>query len=85
VIDPLLVQQGALRRFADANIQSTIDKVLAEQPSGARGAVIAHADGSGLSLSTVVGRTGAGWSVVAVVRKPWKGKVEAEAALRYAW
>ncbi len=76
---------GPIRRFADSQIQSSIDKALAQVSPGMKGASILHADDQGIALETVFGRTGAGWSAVAVVRKPWKGKFEGEAAIRFQW
>lgn len=73
-----------IQRFSDAKINAAIDKALLDVPEGKKGAVVAYADLSGAHLA-VVGKIGEHWSVVGVLGKPFGGRLEAEAAVRFAW
>lgn len=66
-----------LRRFSDPAIQAQIDRAMADLKPESKVGVVAHADGSGLSLS-VVGRVGGHFTVVAGAFKPWHGPAVAE-------
>jgi hypothetical protein len=83
-IDLLQVPGVVIRKFADAGIQASIDKALEHLKPGTHGAVIAYSNGDGANLA-VVGRRGEHWSVVGVLDKPWKGKLNGEAAVRFEW
>jgi hypothetical protein len=73
--DPMLPTK--LRRFADPIIQSQIDGVIDRMKPESTVAAVAHADGSGASLSLVY-RAGRHLSVMAGAYKPWHGKLGAE-------
>ncbi len=73
-----------IRVFSDPSLQTSIDRVLATLPDDATGAVVAHGDLSGASLS-ILGRVGDHWTVVASGYRSWAGELKAEADIRYAW
>ena len=73
-----------VRRFTDENIQRAIDSATSRLEGSKTGAVVAHADGDGVSLS-VVGKLGGHWSVAAAAYKPYNGKLSAEAEVVYSW
>ena len=79
-----MTAEGTIRRFADSNIQKSIDAALSTLPEGQSGAVIAYADTNGARLATFA-NLGAGWSLVGVLEKPYKGPLIAEAAVRFTW
>jgi hypothetical protein len=81
---PEILKDSPIRRFADSHLQESIDKAIAGIPPDRHGAVIAHVDGEGVSLTTVA-RLGEHWSVVMTARDPWKGKLEGEAAVKFSW
>ena len=89
VIPPRLTKMTLLdgkeiRVFSDASLQARVDKVLASLPDEVKGAVVAHGDLSGASLS-VVGKVGTHWTVVASGYRSWLGELKGEADVRYAW
>jgi hypothetical protein len=73
-----------IRKFADAEIQKSIDRVLQGLEEDRMGAVVAYGGRNGASLA-VMAKIGGNWSVVGVLNKPWKGELEYEAAVRFAW
>lgn len=79
-----LINGQEVRVFSDPLLQSNVDHVLASLPDTATGAVVAHGDLDGASLS-VVGKVGEHWTVVAAGYKPWHGDLKAEAEVRYQW
>jgi len=79
-----LIDGNEVRVFSDVNLQKSIDRVLSTLPDTAKGAVVAHADLNGASLS-VVGKVGNNWTLVASGYRSWRGEMKAEADLRYAW
>lgn len=75
---------NVIRRFTDSNIQGAIDQALKMVPPGKNGAVVAYADLEGARLA-VCAKLGPNWSVVGVLEKPWQGKLEASAAVRFTF
>jgi hypothetical protein len=75
--------RGAIRRFADLNIQTAIDKAVS-QLGDKHGAAIAMADKDSAKLA-IVGRKGDHWSVVAVAEREWNGEKDFQVAVRYSW
>lgn len=73
-----------IRKFSNAKLQEACDRVLAAAPAGTAGAVVAHADLEGASLS-VFGRVGDHWTLVAAAYKPYHGELSAEAEMRFTW
>lgn len=53
-MNPLLVEENGIRRFADANIQSAVDSALSELDPWKKVAVVAHATNEGWKLSAAV-------------------------------
>ena len=83
VEEPVILKGRPIRRFADSGIQDAIDRQLETMPKDVHGAAIAYADRDGARVA-VMGRKGRlGWTVVA--DKPWSGRLELEAAIRYTW
>lgn len=78
------ITETVIRKFSDENVQASINKVLNELPQDKNGAVVAFANQEKASLA-VMARLGTYWSVVGVLEKPWKGELQAEAAVRFAW
>lgn len=79
-----LIDGKEVRIFSNASLQQSVDRVLATLPNDAKGAVVAHADLGGASLS-VVGKVGNNWTVVASGYRTWQGQLSAEADIRYSW
>lgn len=78
-MEPAIVER---RIFSDSAIQSVLDKALLSAPDGHHFAVVAHAD---LKEFVVVGRFDEGpWSVAGYLKKPWDGKLEAGAEIRFS-
>lgn len=75
---------GEIRKFADANIQASIEKALGELKDGEQGAVVAYADKDLVKLA-VVGKIGDHWSFVGNLSHTWDGTIEGDAAVRFAW
>lgn len=83
--DPAILElPGPIRRFADSRLQQSITAALAGIEPGKTGAVVAFADRDAAGLATVA-KLGDRWSVVMVGRKPYGGKLEVEAAVRWSW
>lgn len=76
--------KAPIRRFADQGLQASIDRALADLGPEHHGAVVAYANGDSAKLAAVA-RVGEHWSVVGVLEKPYKGKLEGEAVVRFAW
>jgi len=81
---PAAPQLVSIRMFADSKLQESIDRALATLAPGSHGAVVAYATTTGANLA-VVGKLGQRWSVVGVLSKPYDGKLEGEAAVRFSW
>ncbi len=79
-----IVTAGPIRKFADENIQASIDSAIKTLQSGQHGAVIAYADFNEVKLAAVA-KLDEHWSVVGVLDKPYKGKLEGQAAVRFTW
>jgi len=74
-----------IRKFGDAQIQSSIDKVLKDLPAGKKGAAIFYVDGNEAKVG-VYGRVGRNWSYVCTGSRQWStGVLTGEAALAYSW
>jgi len=70
------------RIFSDAAIQSALDKALLSAPDGSHFSVVAHAD---LKEFVLVTRYDQGpWSVAGYLKKPWDGKLEVGAEVRFS-
>lgn len=72
-----------VRVFADDGLQAAIDRAIARSDAK-HGAVVAHADGKGASLS-IVARKGDHWTVAAAAFKPYNGKLTYGAEVVYSW
>ena len=72
-----------VRVFADEGLQAAIDRAVARSDAK-HGAVVAHADGSGASLS-IVAKKGDHWTVTAAAFKPYNGKLTYGAEVVYSW
>lgn len=79
-----LYGDSEIRQFSDPVLQEQINSATNSIPAGHTGAVIAHADLVGTSL-TVVGKVGDHWTVVAAGYKDWSGPMNAEAEVKYSW
>jgi len=76
---------GEIRKLADANIQGAIDKMLAQVPSGKKGAVILYANGDEVRAG-VYGKLGRNWSYVGTLGRSWStGAISGEAALAFTF
>lgn len=73
-----------IRPFSNAALQASIDSALESLPEDTKGAVIAHVDGDGASLS-IVGKIGDKWSVVAEGYRSWDGELGGAAQVRFTW
>jgi hypothetical protein len=78
------INEKDIRVFADANLQASVERVLAALPDDATGAVVAHADLSGATVS-IVGKVGTNWTVVASGYRAWTGELKGEADVRFSW
>lgn len=72
-----------VRVFADDGLQAAIDRAIARSDAK-HGAVVAHTDGKGVSLS-VVAKKGDHWTVAAAAFKPYNGKLTYGAEVVYSW
>ena len=90
---PLTPSDNAIRKFADAKIQESMNSVLKDLPAGKSGALILYADQGGVR-GAIYGRKPAKffgllpageWSYVATAGRSWSGKLEGSAALGYSW
>jgi len=72
-----------IRKFADAGIAASIDRVLAGLSLDKRIAVVAAANLQGATGAVMV-RIGGSWSFVATVNRAWKGALGAEAAVKWS-
>ena len=79
-----IINGNEIRIFSNAALQAQIDKAVSSLPDNAAGAVVAHGDLNGASLS-VVGKVGDNWTVVAAGYRSWQGELNAEAEVRYTW
>ena len=79
-----LIEGNEVRVFSNAALQAQVDKAVATLPDNAAGAVVAHGDLNGASL-TVVGKVGDHWTVVAAGFRSWQGELAGEAQVRYTW
>ena len=79
-----LVGGNEIRMFSDPTLQTQVNMALSELDHGKTGAVIAHADLTGTSLS-IVGKVGNNWTVVAAGYRKWSGEMDAEAEVKYSW
>lgn len=79
-----IISSGPIRRFTDSNIQAAIDKALSTLEPTQKGAVIAYATQEQVQLAALA-KLGSHWSVVGVLNKPYAGKLEAEAVVRFSW
>lgn len=78
-------RKGEIRALADAGIQASINKVLADLPAGKKGAVVLYANGDEVR-GGVYGRLGKSWSYAGTLSRSWAtGKLGAEAALAFTW
>lgn len=74
-----------IRKLGDAQIQSAIDKVLTQLPSGKKGAVVMYANGDEVRAG-VYGRLGKNWSYVGTLGRSWKtGAISGEAAVAFTF
>lgn len=74
-----------IRALADAQIQASINKVLADLPAGKKGAVVMYANGDEVRAG-VYGKLGRNWSYAGTLGRNWKtGKIGAEAAVAFTW
>jgi hypothetical protein len=79
------IQRLEVRRFADSNLQAAIDRALAAVPADQSGAVVAHADGTGASLSVFARLPGNHWSIAAAAFRSWEGDLKGEVDVRFTW
>lgn len=77
------IPEQKVRVFADEGLQASIDRAIARS-NAKHGAVVAHVDGDGASLS-VVGKLGDHWSVAAAAYKPYRGKLAYGAQVVFSW
>lgn len=78
------IDGNEIRVFSNTALQAQVDKAVATLPENAAGAVVAHGDLNGASLS-VVGKVGDHWTVVAAGYRSWAGELSGEAEVRYTW
>lgn len=73
-----------VRVFSNETIQKAVNDALATIPEGKKGAVLAVADLEGARL-VAAARLSSGWSIVGILDKPWNGKLNALAEVRFEW
>jgi hypothetical protein len=85
VISKITPGGAEIRKLADANIQQSIDKMLAQVPAGKRGAVVLYANGDEVRAG-VYGKLGKNWSYVGTLGRSWStGAITGEAALAFTF
>jgi predicted alpha/beta hydrolase family esterase len=83
-VAPLPTAIVTVKRFDDPALQAAIERAMAQLSADKRGAFVAHADGSGASVSAVE-RIGSHVSIEGALLYPWRGKLEGEAELVASW
>jgi hypothetical protein len=74
-----------IRHLADAGIQASINKVLADLPAGKKGAIVLYADGDEVR-GGIYGKLGRSWSYAGTLSRRWDtGAIGAEAAVAFTW
>lgn len=83
---------NAIRKFADARIESSMKDVLSNLPQGKSGAVVMYADKEGIKGAVYGRKPGrlwilppGEWSYVGTVGTTYKGQLSAGAAVAYSW
>lgn len=84
---------NAIRKFADAQVQASMESVLKQLPANKAGAVVMYADEKGVR-GAVYGRKAGKffgllppgeWSYVGTLGVTYKGVLEGGAAVAYSW
>jgi hypothetical protein len=73
-------------RLGSPEIDAAVERAVANLPASASGAVVAtaKANSEGAQLA-IAARRGSNWTFVGVLEKPYAGKLEGLAEVRYTW
>lgn len=78
-----MINGQEIRRFADSNIQESINKVLSRMEPGKRVALIVNADLKSIGGAFMI-KLGENWSFMTIGHKAYHGEFGLEAILKFS-